>query len=178
MPTGPHKLLPRLADAAYRDRQFVHWTMTIAGRLTGWLTPEFHAFFRETLRRNAERHGVIVPVYCLMPDHLHVLASGVRLGSDQILWSRAIRRSIKQALKPVSLQKQAYDHVLRPDESGLDAFVSLAFYISENPVRAGLSSSARDWPYAGSVVPALPELDPRDKGFRERWWAYWNALES
>lgn len=150
----------------------------MAGRLTGWLTPAFHASFREILQRNAGPYGVVVPVYCLMPDHLHLLAAGFSHDSDQILWSRAIRRAINQSIKPISLQKQAYDHVLRPDESGPDAFIALVHYISENPVRARLTASARDWPYVGSVVPALPKLDPRDEEFRKRWWAYWNALDS
>ena len=178
MNPGAHRHLPRLADEAYHGRQFVHWTMTITDRLTGWLKPDFHSTFLEILRQSADRYDVVLPAYCLMPDHFHLLAAGISTRSDQLRWSRAIRRSINEALLPFRLQKQAYDHILRPAETGPDAFTALALYICENPVRAGLAVSRKDWPYVGSVVPTLPELDPRHEEFRDRWWAYWNALES
>jgi hypothetical protein len=113
-----------------------------------------------------------------MPDHLHLLAVGSNSNSDQILWSRAVRRGLNEALKPLRLQKQAYDHVLRPAESGPDAFTALAFYISQNPVRAGLVSATDGWAFTGAFVPALPSLDPRRPEFRDEWWAYWNSLPS
>jgi REP element-mobilizing transposase RayT len=155
---------------------FVHWTMGISNRRIGWLTQEFHAAFRSTLERNAEHYGVAVPAYCLMPDHLHVLAAGMNHNSDQALWSRAVRRRLNEVLKPFSLQKQAYDHILRTNESGPDAFTALAFYISQNPVRAGHVTASTDWPFVGAKVPALPGLDPRHATFREDWWRYWNSL--
>jgi putative transposase len=178
MTSATYGHLPRLLKQAYQGRQFVHWTMTVADRLTGWLTPDFHTSFRAILSNHVPAYGVVVPAYCLMPDHLHVMAAGVSVRSYQILWSRATRRAINQAIEPGRLQKQAYDHVLRPAESGPDAFTALVHYISENPVRAGLVGSARDWPYVGSVVPAVPRLNPREEEFRERWWAYWNNQES
>jgi len=174
----PQRHLPRLTADAYRGRQFVHWTMAVAERCSGWLNTDFHSVFRSILGRNTERYGVLVPAYCLMPDHLHLLAVGTNSNSDQILWSRAVRRSLNEALKPLRLQKQAYDHVLRPGESGPDAFTALAFYISQNPVRAGLVSTSADWKFAGSLVPALPTLDPRSAAFRDEWWLYWNSLPS
>src|SRR5258708_34952668 len=130
------------------------------------------------MHRLSGEYRVVIPVYCLMPDHLHILAAGIGSDTDQLLWSKAASRALSRVLAPRRLQKQAYDHVLRPDKSGANAFTTLAFYIAENPVRAGLSASARDWPYVGSAVPALPELDPRRGEFRDRWWAYWSALES
>ncbi|RXK53663.1 hypothetical protein ESB00_18420 [Oleiharenicola lentus] len=150
--------------------------MGIASRRTGWLTPKFHTAFRSILEINPERYAVAVPAYCLMPDHIHVLSAGMNPASDQTLWSRAVRRRLNAELHPFSLQKQAYDHVLRTNESGADAFTALAHYISENPVRAGLVSTPSEWPFTGSLVRALPGLDPRQPTFRDAWWNYWNAL--
>lgn len=34
--------LPRLTREYYRGHAFVHWTLTIEDRATGWLSSEFH----------------------------------------------------------------------------------------------------------------------------------------
>ena len=38
--------LPRLNRAFYRGQAYVHWTMTIQDRRTGWLIPAFNYKFR------------------------------------------------------------------------------------------------------------------------------------
>ena len=149
--------------------------MTIAGRQRGWLHPDFHSRFRHELHRLALRHAIAVPVYCLMPDHMHVLSVGLNHTADQRLWIRAGRREINQLLPPCRLQKQAHDHVLRPDEQGRDAFATLVHYILNNPVRAALVATANDWPYSGCILPAGPELNVHDEIFMDAWWAYWNT---
>ena len=92
MPLVLRRHLPRLDQAAYAGRQFVHWTMTISERAQGWLTERFHAEFRVLLADSETKYGVVVPVYCLMPDHLHCLAAGKFDSADQLLWVRAVRR--------------------------------------------------------------------------------------
>ncbi|MCW5548134.1 MAG: hypothetical protein KIT44_04150 [Opitutaceae bacterium] len=150
--------------------------MTMAGRQRGWLSLDFHAAFREILRHASNSYRIVVPAYCLMPDHFHLLAAGIAPDSDQLLWTRAIRRSLNQHLAPRRLQKQAYDHVLRTDESDRDSFTALVHYLCENPVRARLAPRPVDWPYCGTCVPLRPDLDPRLPNFREEWWAYWVSL--
>jgi REP element-mobilizing transposase RayT len=51
-------------------------------------------------------------------------------------------------------QRYGYEHVLRDDE----APVSVARYILENPVRAGLVAAVQDYPYSGSSVYSLEQL--------------------
>ena len=149
--------------------------MAVAGRQIGWLQPTFHRNFRALLFSSALRQGVAVPVYCLMPDHLHVLVAGIHPAADQLLWAKAFRRALNLRLAPYSLQKQAYDHLLRPDESRPDAFVTLIHYICENPVRAGLAEHPDAWAYTGACVAELPDLDPRRPDFSDRWWKLWHA---
>lgn len=150
--------------------------MAIKDRRTGWLTAGFHAAMLNILHCASGRYSVIVPAYCLMPDHLHLLAAGITNEADQLLWARFTRRMLNPELSPCRLQKQAYDHVLRPSESRRDEFASLVHYLIENPVRAGLATAARAWPFTGSVVPDLIGLDPRQDDFAERWWPYWARL--
>jgi len=167
--------LPRLHPEHYRGWQFVHWIMTISKRKTGWLNAEFHEKFKEILFSSASSYDVVVPAFCLMPDHLHILAAGIHSAADQKLWARAIRRKINLILKPHQLQRQAYDHVLRPAETDRDAFDTLVHYICENPVRSGLTSSTRDWPFSAALVPDLPDLTLHGTGFHAYWWDYWNG---
>ena len=112
--------------------------MTVADRQRGWLTPDFHQNFRAMLVRATAKYHVVVPAYCLMPDHLHLIAAGMTSDADQQLWARAIRRSLNQLLLPRKLQKQAYDHVLRTTETNGDGFAAVIYYVCENPVRARL----------------------------------------
>jgi REP element-mobilizing transposase RayT len=151
--------------------------MTVTDRQHGWLTMPFLTNFRVVLTNVVTKYHVVVPAYCLMPDHLHLLAAGTTLECDQLLWARAVRRAINRLLSPCKLQKQAYDHVLRPTEHGQDAFAALVSYICENPVRAKLVENAEQWPYSGACVPAVPAVDPRHTDFRETWWAYWHAVQ-
>ena len=48
-------------------------------------------------------------------------------------------------------QKEFFDHLLRSDES----YEFKWLYVRENPVRAGLVSTADDWPYAGEITPIM-----------------------
>ncbi|WP_221029483.1 hypothetical protein [Actomonas aquatica] len=168
--------MPRLDPAAYRGRVLVHWTMTLEGRATGWLSARWFEGFRGLLVTTAAKYEVAVVAGVVMPDHLHLLVAGWRDSSDQRLFVRALRRSVGASLPPpVTLQKQAYDHVLRPAEAGRDAVASLAYYIAENPVRKGLVERAQDWPYTFAEVTGESGLRPDEADFCERWWRRWNG---
>lgn len=152
--------LPRLGPGAYRGRAIVHWTLTVEKRGTGWLDKGFHARFRLLLLHGCARYDMACPGYCLMPDHAHLLVTGWTQGADQRLFMPWLRKHTNLLLKAHghAWQKQAYDHVLRPQETDRDAFQSLAKYITENPLRAGLVKMAREWAFTGGVVPGYPEL--------------------
>lgn len=85
-----------------------------------------------------------------MPDHLHLLVEGLNDESD-------LRRLIKLAKQRSGAvysadhgtglwQEGYYERVVRkPDD-----VMSIARYILENPVRAGLARRAQDYPFLGS----------------------------
>ena len=91
-----------------------------------------------------------------MPDHLHFFCvSDESPGAASLSsfvggfkqWSaKGILRVARTA--PPLWQKQFFDHILRSDES----YKSKWRYVRENPVRAGLVTTAEDWPYAGEVA--------------------------
>ena len=98
-PQKPHPgRLPRLPREYYQGDAFVHWTLSIRDRATGWLTEKFHARFRELMLHAAAREGLFCPAYCLMPDHLHLVWMGLRLDSDQRNAMSFLRTYLEAAL--------------------------------------------------------------------------------
>lgn len=148
--------------------------MTIDQRRQGWLTAEFHLRFREVLLHTLTRHELISPIYCLMPDHMHLLWMGISHDSDQKNAARFFRRHVNtlldQSLAGTRFQQQAYDRVLRQSDTGPDAVRELAYYIQDNPVRAKWVQRSQDWPYLGSMIPGYPTLHPLDDDFWTRFW--------
>src|SRR5271154_7526891 len=84
--------LRRLPAEYYRGQAHVHWSMTIDDRKTGWLIPIFYYKFREILAHTMFRYGLCCPIYCCMPDHLHLLWIGYPNGADQRLAAKYFRK--------------------------------------------------------------------------------------
>jgi REP element-mobilizing transposase RayT len=144
--------------------------MTLFDRAQGWLNPGFHAAFRELMLHATARQALLCPVYCLMPDHLHLVWIGLRPATNQLDGMRFLRTHLSRALFPYRLQKQPHDHVLRHSERERNAFQVVCSYVLNNPVRGGLTENVKSWPYLGAIVPGYPSLDPREARFWEIFW--------
>jgi len=92
--------LPRLSREHYQADAVVFWTLTVFDKAKGWLTPTFHQRFRELMFHAAAREGLVCPVYCLMPDHLHLVWMGLRLDSDQINGMAFLRTYLNRNCRP------------------------------------------------------------------------------
>jgi putative transposase len=156
----------------------VSWTLPIHNRKTGWLNAEFHLRFRELMMHCAAREGLVVPVYVLMPDHLHFIWSGLRLDSDQLNGMAFLRTYLEPALGRGRFQVQAYDHVFKEEERLKNAFAKNCQYILLNPVRASLVATPEAWEFSGSVVPGYPKLNPLDDDFWPKFWKLFAAMRS
>ena len=96
--------------------------------------------------------------YCFMPDHVHFLVQGNAESSDG---HRLIKLGKQYAGYAYSQkygcklwQPWGFERVLRDDE----ATFTVARYIVENPVRAGLVKTVLDYPFVGSQVYELKDL--------------------
>jgi putative transposase len=167
---SPPGRLPRLPREYYQGDAFVHWTLSLHDRATGWLTEKSHARFRELLLHAAAREGLLCPAYCLMPDHLHLVWMGLRLDTDQMNGMAFLRTHLEPALAPAKFQPQAHDSVLREAEREHGAFARVCFYILDNPVKAELVSRPEEWAFNGAVVPGYPTLHPLAEDFWEKFW--------
>jgi len=107
--------------------------------------------FSEILSSIVSKEGCIVPVYCFMPDHQHLIITGMRSDSDigKVSVSYKQRTGFWMSINKPGMrwQKDFYDHIIRENEN-IGAHVR---YILDNPVRKGLVSSWQDYPFKGSI---------------------------
>jgi putative transposase len=170
--------LPRLPEAYYQGDSVVHWTLCIGNRSTGWLTEVFHVRFREIMVHAAKRQQFVCPVYCLMPDHIHLIWMGLEPATNQRRGMKFFREHVGPFLRPYHFQHQAYDHVLREKERRKNAFETVCRYIIANPVRANLVSEAGHWAFSGCVIPGYPTLHPQQTEFWPRFWKLYLTARS
>jgi putative transposase len=149
---------PRLAGFDYQGKY---------DYLLTFCTFERRAFLRDAhiaqmvlsqFRRTAARFGFALSAYCVMPDHVHLLVKGLSDNSHLRQFVQSAKRSTGQSFARRAghglWQEGYYDRVVRPEES----LLHMARYILENPVRAGLVETPRDYPYAGSDVWTIEEI--------------------
>jgi putative transposase len=139
----------RLAVRNYRGVGWYFLTLCAHGRkpyfrvdaTARWLVDELHA--------ESARQSFQIEAFCLMPNHLHVLAHGVSPDADLLRFVKALKHKTSfEFLKRTHQQlwqTSFYDHILRNCEAEQD----VARYIWLNPVRARLVDHAAEYPYSG-----------------------------
>jgi putative transposase len=102
-------------------------------------------------RASKERDFAVI-AYCFMPDHLHLLVHGQSESADCKRFITIVKQySAYYYSKEIGgklWQRYGYERVLRKDEETC----TVARYILENPVRAGLVACVEDYPFLGSLV--------------------------
>jgi putative transposase len=161
----------------YQEHAWVHWVLAIDDRKTGWLDAKFLYRFRELLTHAMFRYQLACPIYCLMPDHLHQLWTGLAESSDQQVAMKSFRKDLNDTLGRIGfrLQLQAYDHVLKDDELERGAIESTAEYIARNPERKELidADAFATYPFTGCLLPGAARL----RLFTEKGWEkVWRTL--
>lgn len=96
-----------------------------------------------------ERHRL--HAWCLMPNHVHVLAEmldGVSLGPVVKSWKSFTARMINRRLGRSGRfwAPDYFDRYVRDAEQ----FARVAAYIENNPVKAGLCRTPADWPWSSA----------------------------
>jgi putative transposase len=94
----------------------------------------------EATRFYEDRGHWYIHLLLLMPDHLHLLARFSHNGLKKVVGTWKRYTATKSG---VVWQRDFFDHRLRNGES----FTEKAFYIRQNPVRAGLTDDPDKWQY-------------------------------
>ncbi len=154
----------RLPESAYRGKKCVAITAVEIQRRPILSNDQIHNAVRDCLSSACSRFNCLVPIYCIMPDHLHVLILGEAEASEP---KKAIERFkweigswFVNHQNPARFQKDFYDHIVRRSEG----WESQARYIALNPVRRQLVMDIVSWPYTGSIGFDLEEF------LLESWW--------
>ncbi len=108
----------------------------------------------QQILRTCEERQFALFAYVFMPDHLHMLLEGssdtAAFRSTMTLLRQRTAIVFKRETGKRLWQDGYYERVLRRD----DALLSVAAYIVQNPVRAGLVNDGSDYPYSWTA-PAL-----------------------
>lgn len=159
----------RLETVRYQGRQIYFVTICSNGRRRILTDSAVAERLIHVLREQSTAHLFDVYAYCVMPDHLHLLVMGLSETSDLFRFIRVFKGNTAADLRKQGIrnlwQNRFFDHILRPGESP----EAVAWYIFQNPVRAGLVGSAADWPHSGSRAFDLRNFTAPMQSFIPPW---------
>jgi len=148
----------RLSREHYRGDVNVVFTVCVARKVELFTDNEVVFVFVALLTKSVKKYGCIVPVYCFMPDHIHLLVSGQSESSDAwaavVLFKQETGFWLGKHRPEIRWQKDFFDHIIRREED-LGAQVR---YIAGNPVRKGLVRDWREYPFTGAVGVDLNDI--------------------
>jgi putative transposase len=154
----PFKDAPRLSTFDYVGLYRYFLTICVAPRREVFIDCDSVDLVLSQLRRSASVRHFAVIAYCFMPDHIHLLVEGLTDDADLRNFMRvfkqqssfAWRRQHEQQL----WQRGYFDRVLREE----DDTVTVARYVLNNPVRAGIVAAPDQYPFLGSLTMDLRDL--------------------
>lgn len=128
----------------------VAFTAVCEGRRRVFTVPHTVTPHVEYLARAATMFDCVIPIYCFMPDHLHVMFTGMNDRADRL--GAMTRFKLLSGLrfhrkKHAGWEYSFHDHVVM----GSVDWCNHARYISQNPVRLGLVENPFDYPFLGSL---------------------------
>jgi putative transposase len=149
---------PRLKSFDYLGEYRYFLTFCTAERHQAFVINSVVDLVLGQILRSAPENEFEIPAYCFMPDHVHLLVDGSSPASDLRRFARDAKQysgfHYKQTHGRRLWQPSYYDHVLRDE----DDTWSVARYIVENPLFAGLAERPDEYPYLGSSMVPTSEL--------------------
>ena len=141
----------RLPKEFYIGKISVAFTLCSKGDAQAFIKNEIISIFADILTSAVKKEGCIVPVYCFMPNHKHIIITGTCIDSN--IWKTIVSYKQKtgfwmSANKPeIGRQKDFYDHIIRTNED----IAAQVRYVLDNPVRKGLVLLWQEYPFKGSI---------------------------
>ena len=134
----PFRRSPRMKTHDYTESYYYSLTVCTHGRKRLFTSSHVNQILIDTLRNYADRYSITLYAYCLLPDHLHILACPE--GTESVpkfinmFKGRITFLLRKRGIKGRIWQRGFYDHIIRHSES----LETVTKYILENPVRKGI----------------------------------------
>ncbi|HCG01667.1 MAG TPA: hypothetical protein DEV93_14105 [Chloroflexi bacterium] len=152
--TPPRHLLPRnqrLDDGVYCTAgRSTFFTLRSSHARTPFTDPAYADIALRCLIEQRAKSCCQVDVYCVMPDHIHLIVTPIKNGVSSLRYVERFKGRCTYLMRlrgwmgPL-WQPRSFDRVLRSDEGLHQA----ALYILENPVRAGLADTWQDYRWCG-----------------------------
>jgi REP-associated tyrosine transposase len=143
---------PRLSVALYVGKQAYSLTICCEAREPLLDQRAAREIVLRQLQDTSEQHAFAIVAYCMMPDHLHVIAEGQNDTSNCLEFVRVFKQRTafewKRRTGARLWQESFFDHVLRSDETTQRS----VRYVLENSVRAGLVTEPSIYPHSGSLL--------------------------
>lgn len=148
----------RLSKEHYIGKMSVAFTLCIDKNTPTFNDTKISTVFADILNTVIINTNCIVPAYCFMPDHQHIIISGVTSNSN-ILKTISIYKQktgywFSKNLPEIEWQKNFYDHIIRKNEN----LITQIKYILDNPVRKGLVLDWEKYPFKGSLGCKLEDI--------------------
>ncbi len=158
MNSSKHKNI-RLGSKNYVGGGWYFVTICCSRRRRIFSSASHCEWFLERLRQAATYRSFAIHAYCIMPDHVHLLAQGLDETANLLNFMKTLKTKTSREFATQSggelRQKKYYDHILRPGELA----DRIAWYIWMNPVRAGLAGSVGEYRFAGSFSGMVPSAN-------------------
>ncbi len=141
-----------LSKNFYIGRRTYFLTICSAGRAQIFLNRTLAEKVILFLKQDAAATDFLLHAWCLMPDHLHILAEGTHEQSDLFQFIRRFKHRTATEFSSTDRtrlwQHNFYEHIVRNRET----VARIAGYIWMNPVRARLCQLPNEYPFAGSLT--------------------------
>jgi putative transposase len=125
-----------------------HVTQRAAGKEPLFLEDKDYLYMLANMKQVAKKRSLDIYAFCLMPNHVHVLASPRGDGLDQAmrdLFSRYAMMFNRKYERKGHLFAGPYRQAVCLDDSYL---LAVSLYIHMNPARAGLVTDPRGYPWS------------------------------
>jgi len=148
----------RLPREHYQSEITTAFTLCINNKIPLFNEPAVVHDFINILIAALENSNCIAPVYCFMPDHLHIILTGKTVDAD--LWKTVVSYKQKTGywlsrnMPTARWQKDFYDHIIRTEKT----IATQVRYIQDNPVRMGIAPSWQEYPHKGSIGCSLDDV--------------------
>jgi len=140
----------RLQKNVYQGEVSVSFTLCVNGRVQLFNNASIVHIFENILKSEVEISSCIVPVYCYMPDHQHLIVSGINSEADTL----SLIKRYKQKTGYWLIRNQFIVRLQKEDEG----LINVARYIFDNPVRKGLVENWQDYPFNGAIGCELADI--------------------
>jgi REP element-mobilizing transposase RayT len=166
MPLYPTQI--RLRPEDYFGRRIYFATLCCAGRRVFGDEEKGQLVLKELIACSA-RQKFALHAYCVMPDHLHLVAEGAATGCDLLRFIHRFKQCTGFQYRQESGQQlwrgRFYEHILRRE----DRVEDVACYVWWNPVRAGLCSKPKEYPLSGSQTIDWMKWEGGKTGWSPSW---------